>query len=819
VRAGRDEQRRVRPVLTLDRIAAVAGIPDKRVVISPKQPKIVAATASNRIVAVAPERMSALSPPTIVSLPAPPSIVSTVSVARPLPAEIASSPSLPFTSTFSVVARTPENTTSGAAAAICSDDEDEEESGRGVAHELAQSGRRAAERQTRATASPPGDNRAEEEHELGDREARPRAAWKRDSQGASSPRRAAPPRRPCSPARHRSREAISLSLNNRGAHVTRDFPWGRPRHELALLALVAVATLTPVYGINAQDVSRLCLTRALVHAHLADDKCFEGQIDKASYGGHLFSDKAPGMSVLEIPTAEALRLQPIEHVDRPGGRLWGVRILSSGIAFLLCALLVGRVAEGLAAGCGGAALVAFALGTLIAGLAAANFGHVTAAALAFGAFLLAWRRRPLPAGLLAGAAVLVEYQATVVLAIVGVYVALRGWRPLAAYVAGAVPGIALLLAYDQLAFGAPWHLSYKYVANSYVLEQEKGFFGVGVPRLFSSYEVFSGTEGLLVVSPVVVAALWGLALLSRRYPAEAVVCAAVVAFFVVANCGYFLPYGGVSPGPRFLVPALPFLAVGLGPVFAWRPRLTALLALLSVVATTALTLVWGANLPLHRTIWGELAHTLAAGRDARFARSLTPNALEWVGVGRIGCAMIVFAAAAAALALALRTTFSLRATAPRRAALAVAASLCLVGVATASALAEYPYSGRVASVPAVISTAIDASTAAALSGGEVDFVLTVVNPTNQLVSGVTLNVELPPAMQLLGRPFYERGSGCVGTSEISCDLDFLLEKMSTIVRLGVRLAPTARGTATVTAWTSVNGTPGRRVAVEVTVGS
>jgi hypothetical protein len=73
-------------------------------------------------------------------------------------------------------------------------------------------------------------------------------------------------------------------------------------------------------------------------------------MDKASYGGHLYSDKAPGLSIVEIPGAEAARLPPMSLVRNPTPRLWGVRLLS-GIAFVLAAFMVGKVTEGLALGC------------------------------------------------------------------------------------------------------------------------------------------------------------------------------------------------------------------------------------------------------------------------------------------------------------------------------------------------------------------------------------------------------------------------------------------------------------------------------------
>ena len=44
--------------------------------------------------------------------------------------------------------------------------------------------------------------------------------------------------------------------------------------------------------------------------------------------------------------------------------------------------------------------------------------------------------------------------------------------------------------------------------------------------------------------------------------------ARVAAAYFIYNAGYWLPFGGGTPGPRFLIPALPFLALGLA--FAYR---------------------------------------------------------------------------------------------------------------------------------------------------------------------------------------------------------------------------------------------------------
>ena len=130
---------------------------------------------------------------------------------------------------------------------------------------------------------------------------------------------------------------------------------------------------------------------------LSADSCLAGSIDHASYGGRLYSDKAPGLSVLALPAVALVRL-PTQSgwgvfLDL---RLWVVRLLTAGIAFVACVFLVGRVAEGLAPGWGGAVLVTFALGTMISSLAISTFEEVPAATLGFAAFLLAWAPPAVP---------------------------------------------------------------------------------------------------------------------------------------------------------------------------------------------------------------------------------------------------------------------------------------------------------------------------------------------------------------------------------------------------------------------------------------
>jgi hypothetical protein len=427
----------------------------------------------------------------------------------------------------------------------------------------------------------------------------------------------------------------------------RCLPWGKPRRELLLLALVAIAALTVLPSVSSEDTSRVCLAQELLHGRLTIDHCSEETVDRSRYDGHLYSNKAPGLSLLEAPIVGLV--QPTARLD---ARLWATRLVS-GAFFLLCVLLVGRVGEGLAPGRGGIVLVTFGLGTLMAPLAVTGFAHVPAACAGFAAFLLAWARRPFAAGLSAGLALLIEYEAAVIAAAVGAYVLIHGGRQLLSYAAGVAPGAALLGAYDWLAFGAPWHNPLSYSDNDFRAAHHLGFLGVRHPSESALELVVIGYRGLLVLSPVLIAVTVGLWLLWRRgLRAEAVLCAAVSVAFLLLDAGYFDPYG-FGPGPRFVAPAVPFSALALAAVFARLPIAALALAIPSVLATLAITLTWTGDTNYAGSIWGQIVRLPFDRGSTDIVRHLLPNALDWVGVGHLGAAAIVLMGGATALIISV----------------------------------------------------------------------------------------------------------------------------------------------------------------------
>jgi hypothetical protein len=376
------------------------------------------------------------------------------------------------------------------------------------------------------------------------------------------------------------------------------------RSELVVLVLVALSTLFVVDLAGPQDRTRYELTRHIV---LSRKLTVEPTLfDRAVYGGHSYSDKAPGMSFLATPVFELERIAGVARApDRWESEgdlsLWGIRVATSGAFFLLTVLLVGRVAEELVGGTGALAAAVYGVCTIAAPIAPTFFEHDAAGFFAFAGFLLVWRARRRSAMLaLAGAslgtAVLFQYATMLIAVTVFLYAAVVTGRRASWILVGALPPALALAAYDWAAFGSPFHLSYRYVVNRYTEQQHGGFFGIGVPTLVGVRDALVVHRGLLVFSPVLLGAavgLWWMAHHGRR--AEAILCGAVALLFLLLDAGYFLPYGGNSPGPRFFAPALPFLVLGI-PYAAGRfRRPTLALAALSAVLTAADALTWSAR--------------------------------------------------------------------------------------------------------------------------------------------------------------------------------------------------------------------------------
>ena len=509
------------------------------------------------------------------------------------------------------------------------------------------------------------------------------------------------------------------------------------RHRLLGTLAIACVTIAAALVMQASgwaQVSNFALVRALSDGTAKIDPYHWETKDESWYRGHYYSVKSPILPALSLPVFEAVKASggarwayetaksAREHRSwrwRPSalpedlyGRdrirtyhvrgqieaatplIWVLTLFGCVLPAALLMLLVRRLGERLEPGYGTAAAVTLGLCTMVLPFSTLYFSHVLAALLGFAAFAVLWRERegsgsgslPLVAlgGLLAGLAFASEYPLALGGAVLGLYAISRGPRVRRglAYAGGALAGAAPLFAYNLWAFGSITHLSY---ANA-VKEQgisghdvlgsnETGFFGVSLPDPKVALDLLFSAKGLLTLAPVLVMGVVGVVLLRRRgRRAEAWTIGGIAAAYLVYNSGYWLPYGGGTPGPRFLMPVIPFLALPLALAYRRFPLTTFALAVPSALFMLTATLTFPLIGNDFVGFWAKLVD--AANFEPTFATPLGAGH-GWAGIAPV----LLFALAAAGLAiLASRPLPSLEGEG-RRAALAVlvwgAAAACV----------------------------------------------------------------------------------------------------------------------------------------------
>ena len=294
--------------------------------------------------------------------------------------------------------------------------------------------------------------------------------------------------------------------------------------------------------------------------------------DTFSYSGHVYAAKQPGQFMAGAMGYFVLHPLGLNYVSRYLLTAGLITFLTTSALTALAAVAVFRFARDLSdkpTAMGWPLTTALIFGLATSALAYSGIAHHDAIAsdyLVLAAYLIFRLSRPglsLRASLRAAgiAGLLLGFTLTtsmlpffMVLVLVAYFVSLRQWKLLPAFVAGCILGVAPLLIYDAVNFGNPFllpNVAGKYSDTYFHLDWSN----------FSDKLRFYGWFITFYI-PVFWLGLAGLNCLWRKHPREAGLFLALIVVLAihilnidsVGTCNY---------GPRYLLPAMPFAAIGI----------------------------------------------------------------------------------------------------------------------------------------------------------------------------------------------------------------------------------------------------------------
>jgi hypothetical protein len=349
--------------------------------------------------------------------------------------------------------------------------------------------------------------------------------------------------------------------------------------------------------------------------------CVSG--DVAYYKGHFHPNKAPSTSFFAVPAYFV-----IYHLEKIFGanpddwwtltlNLWLTSVFSIGLISALGGLIFYRLAL-MWSGKTLASLLAtygFAFGTLFFPYATMLYEHNIAAVGLLAAFYFLYRVKTVAltsaaetdgqdnsrswlylSGLCVGCAAITNYIVVTAVFILTVYLICcvrkkRGWLW---FGLGLLGPFLLIVVYNLVCFGKPFTTNYSHQNPLFGGGDLASFGGFGWPQWDVLLALlFSPFRGIFFDSPLLLMGVLGLAFLFRepRLRAEAWVCAFIIGVFLLINSSYSGWHGGFTTGPRYLIPALPFLALPTVLGFVRFLKTTCVLAVFSVAVAFMVTAV------------------------------------------------------------------------------------------------------------------------------------------------------------------------------------------------------------------------------------
>ncbi|MDI6785212.1 MAG: hypothetical protein QMD92_00740 [bacterium] len=326
---------------------------------------------------------------------------------------------------------------------------------------------------------------------------------------------------------------------------------------------------------HANSLTRYNLVRAIVYeGKLNIDSYHENTVDKSLYKGHYYSDKAIGTSLFALIPSWLIKISKVSF----GINLiyYLLRVISVSLPSAIFAALFFKFLTLFNPISKYNIWLTFALflGTLCYPYSTLFYGHQQAAIFCFISFSLIYLFKNnyisanfclLSVGFLSGLAVITEYTSGIIILLLFAYliVNLKKKSKILIYFLSSAPPLLLLLTYNYLCFENPFNLGYSFQAPEIAVKaMARGHFGFGLPNLSILYKIlFSSYRGLFYTSPVLLLSIPGFYYIyqDKNLRAEFYICLFSTLSFILLNASFAAWHGGYGIGPRYIIPALPFM--------------------------------------------------------------------------------------------------------------------------------------------------------------------------------------------------------------------------------------------------------------------
>lgn len=304
------------------------------------------------------------------------------------------------------------------------------------------------------------------------------------------------------------------------------------------------------------------------------DSYHENTGDKAYYNGHYYTDKSIGPSIIAVPAYFFMKHLPLLNLFVRSSSIaivstWISTSLPSALLGMFFFLFLSKFASKLWYAI--VITMAYGLGTIAFPYSTVMFQHQTATAGLFIGFYFLWRVVAEDAswywlwlvGTIFGFTVISDYMTALLIGMMILWMLYKthNFRLLIPIIIGTIPAMLIFFLYNWINFGSPLTLGYSYTL--WVDVQGQGFFGLTSPNLKAFWGItFSSFRGLFFISPFLLFGFHGLYIMWKEKVDRSLVILFSILIIItfLYNSSAVMWWAGWSIGPRYSIPAIPFLA-------------------------------------------------------------------------------------------------------------------------------------------------------------------------------------------------------------------------------------------------------------------